>query len=288
MKSFKYCGLYSPQDLFNHNLEYLYNLTKNLFRWEGLTDANNEYLNRLLLTRGYAVITPDLEVYDSAISGVNRYNLPYLVETVSVDNKYSGIKMIDGKDCVICYNTSNKLMPTPEIPRMRLFSNILTNIDLSIQTGVFNSRMPMIFRASTKEEAEAYRQLYNDVASGKPAVVETINKLLDDSNDTYFINRTDYVSDNLETLLRVKKQVLNEYLESLGLYVPPIEKSERLVVNETVNSLSELSSHNLKDAREEVVGKLKDWFGVSITLEMRNVDVSKQNSTTEDSEQRSI
>lgn len=284
MKNFKYCGLYSPQDLFNHNIEYLYNLTKNLFRWEGLTDANNEYLNRLLLTKGYAVITPDLEVYDSAISGVNRYNLPYVVKTVSVDNKYSGIKMIDGKDCVICYNTSNKLIPTPEIPRMRLFANILTNIDLSIQTGVFNSRMPMIFRASTKEEAEAYRQLYNDVASGKPAVVETINKLLDDSNDTYFINRTDYVSDNLETLLRVKKQVLNEYLESLGLYVPPIEKSERLVVNETVNSLSELAMHNLKDARDEVVCKLKDWFGVSITLEMRNADVSKQNPTTEDSE----
>lgn len=268
-KDFKYCGLYSPQELYNKNWDELFDLTFNLFEFEGLSYENSEYLTRLLLTKGYAVIDGNLDVFDSTISGVNRYNLPYLVETISVDSRYSGRKMTDGLDCVICYNTSSKLSPTPILGRLHLFANILSNIDLSIQTCIFNSRTPYIFETSTPEGSEAFRQMYNDVASGKPAVLMSKSRLIESDNDNFKLTRVDYVTDNLMALLQGKKIILNEYLESLGLYVPPIEKRERLVVNETFNSLSELGKYNLKAARDEFIDKTNNLFNTNLKVRMR-------------------
>lgn len=234
-----------------------------------------QYFMLLLFMRGYAIVTDidGVKALAGAISGINYANRPKHFETANPDIRNK--KGVIGVDGVVVYPTPYKNYNPLYIRHLiSHYSNKLNAIDKSVDISLNNSRIPFIFFAVNEAEKEQMAKIYDDINSGKPAVVEALD-LFNNEKMRALDVKGNYITD---LLLRDELTIYNDFLSEVGINNNPIEKKERLVVGEVEsnNDDVEINRLNIIDSIQEGLDEVNKLYGINLTVEYatkeRNVE----------------
>ena len=227
------------------------------FRWD------KDYIREGLLINGFFTVTNDnnkvLLPLKCGVSGVNVFNRG---TTAIIANQVVGsFNREIGVDCELVYLQQKQGSRFRSLkPIITLYAQKLANCDAAIDINLFNSRLPFIFQASDQVVADSFKEMYDEIAQGNPAVFvdENLGKLLQNesgSNITVFKGKENFIADVVQN---EKVAIINEYLTSIGINTNNSTKRERQVVDEVnannveIQANIKLWKQNVEDCCERV------------------------------------
>lgn len=191
-----------------------------------------------LFIRGFLVIyeEPEMGLVFQPCT-VNRYDFYYRPVEAIVCNPYvpagqpSSRTLTIGKDCQLV-----KLAPDRKgvADIIAFYAEKLSNLSLSVDLSIINTRFAKIMAARNKAAAEALKKVLDKVNSGVPAVIVD-EKLLDDRTDKappFQEFGIDHLKENYITNLQWQdlRNILSDFDEEIGIV--RYDKKERLVAYE--------------------------------------------------------
>ena len=251
---------------------YLLQTAMSVFKWELPEEWDRDYFLYTLYCYGYiAVLQTDKYGVIPQNCGLAGYGLYYQPTRAIITNPLlSGIKDLRiHEQCTLF-----KLQPDygSVMDLIGYYSDMMALAAQASGVNMINSHMAYAFRATSKAGAESMKKLYDQIASGEPAVV--YDKALDDGTDsniwqtfTQGVKQNYIALDLLQTL---------HYLElrfdtTLGIPNANTDKKERLVTNEVSSNDVETYSNaslwleSLKKCAEET----NNMFGTEISVDWR-------------------
>lgn len=228
---------------------------------------DKDYIREGLLLKGFFTVTKDdrgnLLPLKCGCSGINVFNRP--TEVIVANPVIGSFTRTIGIDCEIVYLQSKQGGRFRNLrPIITTFAQKLANCDAGIDINLFNSRTPMIFRASSEVVAESYKAMYDQIADGQPAVFidEDMGKLLQNSDDgtLYMIKaKENFVADAIQN---EKQAIIAEFLTNLGINTSNTGKKERLVVDEVNSNNMEIRANIKlwKQNVEDCVDRVNEMF----------------------------
>lgn len=140
-------------------------------------------------------------------------------------------------------------------------------------TNLLNSKLSYVFASDNKAGAESFKKLYDNIASGEPAVVydKALAKTKNGENTWQLFNQNvgqNYIVDKILIDLRKWKNMFNT---DIGIENTNTEKKERMVTaeveanNEETNSKASLWLEQLQESCE----KVRKMFGIDISVDWR-------------------
>ena len=191
-----------------------------------------------------------------------------------VTNPYSvpetNIVLIIGKDCAFIKLTPD-YMGISDI--LDFYARKLSQLSLSIDMSVINTRFAKILGARNKASAEALKKILDKINMGEPAVITDL-KLLDDRTDKaspFQEFGIDHLRNNYITDMQLQDMttILNMFCTEIGIPSLPYQKKERLITDEATVKEAE------SVARATVwVESINDCFAVANRLFGTNMSVS--------------
>lgn len=220
---------------------------------------------RLFLDGKFCICDTDLGVLplQCGVSGVNVFNHP---TTCDIANPVLGtLRKTIGVDCALVKLQPNYAGIWDIINR---YAVLLSMCDSSIAVNLMNSNVAAIFGAETKQEAETYKRMYDQITRGKPGVFVS-NALVQRLSDRLLFNRVkeSYIADKIEDL---KQQIINDFLSDIGINNANTEKRERMVQNEVMSNRQEVRSgaecwiRNIREGLEEA----NKMFGLNLSVKL--------------------
>lgn len=192
-----------------------------------------------------------------------------------------------GDDCEIV-----KLQPNYSgiMDIVKYYANLMALCTEGITVDIYNSKMGLIFGADGEAKAKTIKKMYDEVASGNPAVV-TDKKLFDEKTGkmTVTLLNNGYsttANDQIMTLRRIKEL----FNTDVGIPNANLEKKAQMSDDEinqnNVETFTkvELWLETIKDCLE----KVKDHFGIDISIEFRNKPIYANVKEDEDYESNDV
>ena len=123
------------------------------------------------------------------------------------------------------------------------YADLLAVTSETMGVNILNSKLSYVFAASNKASAEAFKKLFDKVASGEPAAVIDKDLFLDDGTPAwqYFaqdLNKNYIAPDLLQTL----RQIEAEFDTIIGIPNANTDKKERLITDEVNANNTETAS----------------------------------------------
>lgn len=154
----------------------------------------------------------------------------------------------------------------------RHYAELLATAQSSLQTNLINTKFAYVFGAKNKTVAESLKRMYDDIASGKPAVF--VDKTLYDENGnlpvTVFAQNVDsvYIGGNLLNDIR---GILNDFDSMVGIPNANLAKKERLITDEANMNNFETKAlcYGWKEMLDRDIKRVNTMYGTSITCEFR-------------------
>ena len=206
------------------------------------------------------------------------YRPIYALVTNHLLPEYTKLKI--GSDCeLITLNSDYEGL----LDTVNFYAEKMALTASTANTNIFQARFATLFACSNKAQAESYKQMYDKIAEGQPAVFFDKN-LLDETgklNIQQFNNNLhqNYIADNL--LVDLKKW---EVMFNLAIGIPDTatEKKERLIDNEI--SASQISC-NLK--YNAMLDRLQDCFDNVNSRYNLDLQIRKRKECISDAENES-
>lgn len=176
-----------------------------------------------------------------------------------------------GKQCTLI-----KLQPdyTGCLDLVQFYANMLALCASTAAVNILNSKLSYVFRASNKTQAEAFKKMFDRIASGEPAVF--VDRLLQQEDEALGDNWKEFTQDLKANyiagdILGDMRKWEMEFDTKVGIPNPYTDKKERLIPSEVAAnnvdtfSLVQLWLENLKKGCEEA----RNMFGVEISVELK-------------------
>lgn len=255
LNSFKqaFSATISPEGYYENEMILLKNIIHSLFAYEGIEDDEILYLENILYYgNGFAFVTNDKKVYNATPIEWGRTGKPIKFSLSDHHGLIPG-DYTDGVDGVFIYNRKPAFVNenTNMVHLLNSYVSQLTNIDISIMVAMFNSRLTKMFVSNDSIATAAITQAVNDSIMGKTAIVD--NKKLTAFYGTDFMKtfndgqNIQYIPDLLDS----RKQILNNFYETLGIPTLP-DKKERVITAETFDSSVTLNSNTYLFERKKL------------------------------------
>ena len=285
-------GLFSPRGgapynapLFLYFKKYLLQKCISVFKFNFPDTWSRDqirHFRNVLFTAGYIGVFEDKKYGLVALQcSFMGQNLFYSPKKILVSNPLlSGVEKTIGKDCVLF-----TLQETPSFGDLYFnpaSTSVLDIIDYyadqmalasqDLNSNMVNSQLAYVFTTDNKAAAEAFKKMFEMIASGEPAVVQDKNLLNEDGSPAWHafqqnLGQNYIANDILSTI----NQLNDEFNSMVGIPNANTEKKERLITDEVnannieVKALSDLWLENMKVCCEEV----NSMFGVSMSVEKR-------------------
>ena len=212
------------------------------FGFSGIPEGwDADYMLETLFLNGFFTVTDTAAgvlPLQCGLSGINVFGKP---TTAVIANPVLGNfeRTID-VNCVVC-----QLQPNYEgvYPLINRYSTLLAMCDSSIAVNLMNTKSTWIFGASSKAQAETFKQLYDKISCGEPAVF-----MKDGINEEQFFTmpaKQNFIADDVQLL---KRKIINEFLTEIGINNSNLDKRERLTDDEV----------NAND--QEVIANIQCWI----------------------------
>lgn len=259
--------------IFQHNRRWLKNCARNFIKWGGFPESADAaaFEEDLLFLNGICSMFPYKNEYVNsagAVSGVNRYRMPKEFTVANTD--LPSLHLTIGKDCVVCYNTTNYWFPETLQKMIDIYAWKLTEIDLSVDTSVRNSRVCVI--PIVKDEKEAIR------------VSNVLQQMYD--GDSFALSYKTPMGSNAETsflfpikakdnivvseLADARRCILADFYSMCGVKVSAVDKRERVLTSEMDSNSDQIkiAGDILLKPRQRFADEANKLFGLNITVEL--------------------
>lgn len=248
--------------------KYLLQQAISVFEWTVPEHWEKNYFLYTLYTWGFVTVfkTDRFGVIPQGCS-LRGYNVMYQPREVVIANPIIGTKTATiGKNCTLI-----KLMPDYSgiMDIVSYYADILALISESMGMNLVNSKLSYVFAAGNKSQAETFKKLYDNVASGDCAVVTDKNLMRDDGSIAWdFFNQNvgqNYIVDKLAEDMR---KIVNMFCTEIGIPNANTEKKERQIVDEVnANNFETKSKATLwYESLKEGVEKTRKMFNIDETV----------------------
>ena len=255
--------------------KYLLQKAMSVFEWDLPETWNKDYFLYVLYCWGYvAVINTDKFGVIPQGCGLKGYDVFYAPTHAVIANPLlSGIlEPRIGTQCELL-----KLQPdfSGILDLVGHYAEQMALASQSVSVNLLNSKLSYVFTAKTKALAESLKKMYDQIASGEPAVViDSRLKNAADGEETWksFEQNVggNYIVTNLLADLRKIEAMFDT---EIGIPNANTDKRERLIQDEVnANNIETYSKcamwlENLQDACTRV----NDMFGLSIAVRWREI-----------------
>ena len=255
--------------------KYLLQKAMSVFEWDLPATWNKDYFLYVLYCWGYvAVINTDKFGVIPQGCGLKGYDVFYAPTHAVIANPLlSGIlEPRIGTQCELL-----KLQPdfSGILDLVGHYAEQMALASQSVSVNLLNSKLSYVFTAKTKALAESLKKMYDQIASGEPAVViDSRLKNAADGEETWKsfeqnVGGNYIVTDLLSDLRKIESMFDTE----IGIPNANTDKRERLIQDEVnANNIETYSKcalwlENLQDACKRV----NDMFGLSISVRWREI-----------------
>lgn len=255
--------------------KYLLQKAMSVFEWDLPETWNKDYFLYVLYCWGYvAVVNTDKFGVIPQGCGLKGYDVFYAPTHAVIANPLlSGIlEPRIGTQCELL-----KLQPdfSGILDLVGHYAEQMALASQSVSVNLLNSKLSYVFTAKTKALAESLKKMYDQIASGEPAVViDSRLKNAADGEETWksFEQNVggNYIVTNLLADLRKIEAMFDT---EIGIPNANTDKRERLIQDEVnANNIETYSKcamwlENLQDACKRV----NDMFGLSIAVRWRKI-----------------
>ena len=253
--------------------KYLLQKAMSVFEWDLPATWNKDYFLYVLYCWGYvAVVNTDKFGVIPQGCGLKGYDVFYAPTHAVIANPLlSGIlEPRIGTQCELL-----KLQPdfSGILDLVGHYAEQMALASQSVSVNLLNSKLSYVFTAKTKALAESLKKMYDQIASGEPAVViDSRIKKAADGEETWKafeqnVGGNYIVTDLLADLRKIEAMFDTE----IGIPNANTDKRERLIQDEVnANNIETYSKcamwlENLQDACKRV----NDMFGLSIAVRWR-------------------
>lgn len=260
--------------------ERLHDICLTLFKWENLPfddilhNEISRYLNDILFygqTAAFIKVhagnnAADLDGYIPIIgeavpsSKLTWYGGSYRYSIKTKTLQFSGLR----ENTALCF-------PTPAGRSLftvaARYATLLAQADQSIHVNMINQNTPAIIQSPPGQEL-TYANMFEQVAGFKPVVYGREGLLGNEKEGLFayrYLQPAQYVADKLEML---KHDLLNDFLNELGVSAKSIEKKAQLISDElnidfTSNSLAK---NIYLDQREDFCKQINKMYGENVKV----------------------
>lgn len=259
--------------LVHYYIRYLFQKLVSVFDFEGLPETwAKNYFQYVLFGEGHIC------VFDSGRYGVipqqcglGGFNIFYQPRFALIANPLlPEIKEPEiGVDCEIL-----KLQPDYGSP-LDIVTTYADLMALCLETAgvnLLNSKLSYVFAAGSKTQAESFKKMYDQIASGQPAAFVDKNLFNEDGSrnwDVFFQNlKQNYVAgDILNDMAKIEQR----FCTAIGIPNANTEKRERLITDEVqMNNAETVSLVNLwLDTMREDLKRINEMFSLNISVNYR-------------------
>ena len=255
--------------------KYLLQKAMSVFEWDLPETWNKDYFLYVLYCWGYvAVINTDKFGVIPQGCGLKGYDVFYAPTHAVIANPLlSGIlEPRIGTQCELL-----KLQPdfSGILDLVGHYAEQMALASQSVSVNLLNSKLSYVFTAKTKALAESLKKMYDQIASGEPAVViDSRLKNAADGEETWKAFEQNVGGNYIVTnLLADLRKIEAMFDTEIGIPNANTDKRERLIQDEVnANNIETYSKcamwlENLQDACKRV----NDMFGLSIAVRWREI-----------------
>ena len=255
--------------------KYLLQKAMSVFEWDLPATWNKDYFLYVLYCWGYvAVVNTDKFGVIPQGCGLKGYDVFYAPTHAVIANPLlSGIlEPRIGTQCELL-----KLQPdfSGILDLVGHYAEQMALASQSVSVNLLNSKLSYVFTAKTKALAESLKKMYDQIASGEPAVViDSRLKNAADGEETWKAFEQNVGANYIVTnLLADLRKIEAMFDTEIGIPNANTDKRERLIQDEVnANNIETYSKcamwlENLQDACKRV----NDMFGLSIAVRWRKI-----------------
>lgn len=255
--------------------KYLLQKAMSVFEWDLPETWNKDYFLYVLYCWGYvAVVNTDKFGVIPQGCGLKGYDVFYAPTHAVIANPLlSGIlEPRIGTQCELL-----KLQPdfSGILDLVGHYAEQMALASQSVSVNLLNSKLSYVFTAKTKALAESLKKMYDQIASGEPAVViDSRLKNAADGEETWKAFEQNVGGNYIVTnLLADLRKIEAMFDTEIGIPNANTDKRERLIQDEVnANNVETYSKcamwlENLQDACKRV----NDMFGLSISVRWRKI-----------------
>lgn len=255
--------------------KYLLQKAMSVFEWDLPETWNKDYFLYVLYCWGYvSVINTDKFGVIPQGCGLKGYDVFYAPTHAVIANPLlSGIlEPRIGTQCELL-----KLQPdfSGILDLVGHYAEQMALASQSVSVNLLNSKLSYVFTAKTKALAESLKKMYDQIASGEPAVViDSRLKNAADGEETWKAFEQNVGGNYIVTnLLADLRKIEAMFDTEIGIPNANTDKRERLIQDEVnANNIETYSKcamwlENLQDACKRV----NDMFGLSISVRWREI-----------------
>lgn len=254
--------------------KYLLQKAMSVFEWDLPETWNKDYFLYVLYCWGYvAVVNTDKFGVIPQGCGLKGYDVFYAPTHAVIANPLlSGIlEPRIGTQCELL-----KLQPdfSGILDLVGHYAEQMALASQSVSVNLLNSKLSYVFTAKTKALAESLKKMYDQIASGEPAVVVDAKLKNDNGDDTWKAFEQNVGGNYIVTnLLADLRKIEAMFDTEIGIPNANTDKRERLIQDEVnANNIETYSKcamwlENLQDACKRV----NDMFGLSLAVRWRKI-----------------
>lgn len=186
---------------------------------------------------------------------VMNYDYQYNPRDILVSNAYLKDTTYGGRIGVnaVIFKLMDDYMGIDDLTTQ--YAVLLAQTERSLNVNLMNSNISYLFEAESKKQSMEIQKAYSQASHGKPLVM--LNKDVMQNKELkplLSLGKNGFFSD---TILEVRRGIVNEYLTKIGIRNVSVQKKERLTQGETnenndeTRSIVEIMVENLQEGFEE-------------------------------------
>lgn len=251
---------------------YLLQKTISVFKWDMPKTWSRNYLLYTLYCWGYAaVINTDKFGVIPQQCTLGGFDVFYQPKFATIANPLlRGIlNPVIGRQCELL-----RLQPDygGVMDIVNFYADMLALSAETASTNLLNSKLAYVFASDGKAGAEAFKKLYDQIASGEPAAYIDKNLYRDDGTPTWnFFNQNlkeTYIAGDILNDMRLWEM---KFDNEIGIPTTNTTKKERLITDEANSAIEEsrTKAQLWLDELQECCRKINAMFGIRLWVDWR-------------------
>lgn len=195
-------------------------------------------------------------------SGINMYNEP--THCIIANPVLGEMRKEIGTECALVRINWNYSGIMDIVNR---YAALLAMCDSSLAVTLMNSKVAFIGMASSKQQANTMKKMFDQISMGEPAVFVNGDAV---NQENFFFNnvRQNFVG---QEIMQVKRMITNDFLTEIGIDNANLEKRERLVTDE-VNANDEEIGNNVQHWLDNIRAGFQEanaLYGLDLSVTLR-------------------
>lgn len=252
---------------------YLLQEAMSVFDWQMPKTWEKNYFLNVLYVIGYiGILNTDAFGVIPQHGGLGGYNVFYQPQYMLITNPLFAktYRPVIGQDCV-CLRLQPDYCGLFDI--VDYYGDLMALCAETTGVNLLNSKLSFVFGADNKALAESLKKMYDNVASGEPAVFVDKSSLYDDEGNSRVMLFNQDVGGNFiaDRLLDCMRTIRCQFLTDIGIPNANTQKRERLITDEVNSNNFETKAKCALwlDELRKGCEAARDMFGIELAVDWR-------------------